>query len=140
MLNLQAELDRAAYVDAIERIQEAIRNGETYQVNHTYRLRGHAWGAPLALYRRLRARQRVNFGALMHLPVAAGDATEWVLSRSPELFVRHGAGRLQARPMKGTAARSGAPEGDSETARLLSFRDWFLAPIDSESKRYPRWR
>jgi para-aminobenzoate synthetase/4-amino-4-deoxychorismate lyase len=44
---------------------------------------------------------------------------EWVLSRSPELFVRHEHGRLQARPMKGTAARSGAPEADSETARLL---------------------
>jgi para-aminobenzoate synthetase/4-amino-4-deoxychorismate lyase len=67
----------------------------------------------------LRARQRVGFGALMRLPMAVGDATEWVLSRSPELFVRHESGRLQARPMKGTAARSGAPEGDSETARLL---------------------
>ena len=119
VMNLQAEVDRAAYVDTIERIQEAIRDGETYQVNHTYRLRGQAWGEPLALYRRLRARQRVNFGALMHLPMRDGDTTEWVLSRSPELFVRHEAGRLQARPMKGTAARSGAPEGDSETARLL---------------------
>ena len=119
VMQLQAEVDRAAHVDAIERIREAIRDGETYQVNHTYRLRGRAWGEPLALYRRLRARQRVTFGALMHLPRADGDSTEWVLSRSPELFVRHDAGRLQARPMKGTAARSGAPEGDSETARLL---------------------
>ena len=119
VLALQAELDRAAYVQAIERIQETIRDGETYQVNHTYRLHGQAWGEPLALYRRLRARQRVNFGALMHLPLREGDSTEWLLSRSPELFVRHAAGRLHARPMKGTAARSGAPEGDSETARLL---------------------
>jgi para-aminobenzoate synthetase/4-amino-4-deoxychorismate lyase len=119
VLNLRPEIDRAVYVDAIARIHEAIRDGETYQVNHTYRLHGQAWGAPLALYRRLRARQRVNFGALLRLPMQSGDRTEWVLSRSPELFVRHLAGRLQARPMKGTAARSGAPEGDSETARLL---------------------
>ena len=119
VMNLRSEIDRDAYVDTIARIHEAIRDGETYQVNHTYRLRGQAWGSPLALYRRLRARQRVNFGALMHLPMQAGDETEWVLSRSPELFVRHLAGRLQARPMKGTAVRSGAPEGDSETARLL---------------------
>ncbi len=119
VMNLRPEIDRDAYVDTIARIHEAIRDGETYQVNHTYRLRGEAWGTPLALYRRLRARQRVSFGALMRLPMQADDDTEWVLSRSPELFVRHRTGRLQARPMKGTAARSGAPEGDSETARLL---------------------
>jgi len=62
---------------------------------HTYRMLGQAWGSPLALYRRLRTRQRVNFGALMRLPLEPGDGTEWVLSRSPELFVRHQQGLLQ---------------------------------------------
>ncbi|WP_280151515.1 aminodeoxychorismate synthase component I [Piscinibacter sp. XHJ-5] len=119
VLDLQPAVSREAFEAAIERIHEAIRDGETYQVNYTYRQHGHAWGAPLALYRRLRARQRVSFGALLRLPLAPGDEVEWVLSRSPELFVRHERGRLQARPMKGTAPRSGAPEGDSETARLL---------------------
>jgi para-aminobenzoate synthetase/4-amino-4-deoxychorismate lyase len=71
------------------------------------------------LYRRLRARQRVSYGALMRLPMHAGDTVEWVLSRSPELFLRHQRGRQHARPMKGTAPRAPAPEGDSETARLL---------------------
>ena len=31
----------------------------------------------------------MNFGALMRLPCRAGDTVEWVLSRSPELFLRH---------------------------------------------------
>jgi para-aminobenzoate synthetase / 4-amino-4-deoxychorismate lyase len=119
VMALQPAVTREDFEAAIARIHEAICDGETYQVNYTYRMRGHAWGAPLALYRRLRARQRVGFGALMRLPLAPGDDVEWVLSRSPELFVRHERGRLQARPMKGTAARSRAPEGDSETARLL---------------------
>jgi para-aminobenzoate synthetase/4-amino-4-deoxychorismate lyase len=119
VLELRADVTRADFESAIGRIHEAIRDGETYQINYTYRLRGRAWGSPVALYRRLRARQRVGFGALMRLPRAPGDAVEWVLSRSPELFVRHEAGRLQARPMKGTAPRTPAPEGDSETARLL---------------------
>jgi len=116
---LHADIPRAAYERGIARVHEAIRDGETYQVNYTYRLHGEAWGSPVALYRRLRARQRVAFGALMRLPVQAGDAVEWVLSRSPELFVEHAAGRLRARPMKGTAPRAGVAEGDSETARLL---------------------
>ena len=119
VLNLQSEITREAFEAGIARIHETIRDGETYQVNFTYRMHGQAFGSPLALYRRLRARQRVNFGALMCLPMRSGDSVEWVLSRSPELFVRHQRGRLQARPMKGTAARAGAPEGDSETARLL---------------------
>ena len=119
VLGLRADVTRDDFEQAIARIHEAIRDGETYQINYTYRMRGQAWGSPIALYRRLRARQRVGFGALMRLPQRPGDAIEWVLSRSPELFVRHEAGRLRARPMKGTAPRTDAPEGDSETARLL---------------------
>ena len=38
---------------------------------------------------------------------------------SPELFLRHQAGRVTARPMKGTAGRLRCPESDSEAARLL---------------------
>ena len=117
--DLRADVTRHQFESAIARIHEAIRDGETYQINYTYRMRGQAWGSPVALYRRLRARQRVGFGALMRLPRGPGDNVEWVLSRSPELFVRHEADRLQARPMKGTAPRTAVPEGDSETARLL---------------------
>ena len=119
VLHLRADVSRAGYEAAIARVHEAIRDGETYQINYPYRLHGEAWGPPVALYRRLRARQRVNYGALMRLPMEEGDAVEWVLSRSPELFVSHAAGRLRARPMKGTAPRAAVAEGDSETARLL---------------------
>ena len=119
VMDLRSDITRADFEAAIVRIQTKIRDGETYQVNFTYRMHGAAWGSPLALYRRLRARQQVGFGALLHLPVVVGDTTRWVLSRSPELFLRHDSGHLQARPMKGTAVRCGAPEGDSETARVL---------------------
>jgi len=118
-LDLQPEIARARFEADIARIHEAIRAGETYQVNYTYRLRGTAHGTPIALYRRLRARQRVAYGALIRLPMGEGDTVEWVLSRSPELFVRHEQGRLMARPMKGTAARASVAESDGETARLL---------------------
>jgi para-aminobenzoate synthetase/4-amino-4-deoxychorismate lyase len=119
-MNLAASVDRAEFTEAIARIHEAIAAGETYQVNYTYRLQGQAYGAPLALYRALRARQPVNYGALVALPARHGEPQHHVLSCSPELFLRHEAGLLTARPMKGTAARMAAPEGDSETARLLA--------------------
>ena len=120
-MQLQPSVDRAEFTTAIARIHEAIAAGETYQVNYTYRLHGRMFGSPLTLYRRLRERQPVAYGAYIVLPESgeSGDATH-VLSCSPELFVRAEAGVVTARPMKGTASRFTAPEGDSETARLLS--------------------
>jgi para-aminobenzoate synthetase / 4-amino-4-deoxychorismate lyase len=126
VMNLAPSVDRTEFADRIARIHAAIAAGETYQVNYTYRLHGQAYGSPLALYRALRARQPVSYGALVALPESAGEgddddgAITHVLSCSPELFLRHESGLLTARPMKGTAARFAAPEGDSEAARLLA--------------------
>ncbi len=122
VMNLVPSVDRPEFTQAIARIHEAIAVGETYQVNYTYRLHAQAFGSPLALYRLLRARQSVSYGALIASPGAAGamEATTHVLSCSPELFLRHDSGLLTARPMKGTASRVPGPEGDSETARHLS--------------------
>jgi para-aminobenzoate synthetase/4-amino-4-deoxychorismate lyase len=99
---VRANVDEATFAHAIGRIRDYIAAGDTYQVNYTYRLRFDAFGPVCALYARLRARQPVPYGALIALP--DGRA---VLSLSPELFVRHDAGRLLARPMKGTAPADG---------------------------------
>ncbi|MGH2162348.1 chorismate-binding protein, partial [Enterococcus faecalis] len=80
----------------------------------TYRLRFDAFGSVFALYERLRARQPVPYGALIGLP--DGGA---LLSFSPELFVRHPAGTLLARPMKGTAPAVGDAEIDARRAADL---------------------
>jgi para-aminobenzoate synthetase / 4-amino-4-deoxychorismate lyase len=123
VMNLEPSVDEAAFTRAIRRILEAIAAGETYQVNYTYRVNGVAYGSPLALYRRLRARQPVRYGAFIALPDEDGpstDATTHVLSCSPELFLHHEELALTARPMKGTASRIADAEGDSETARHLS--------------------
>ncbi|MBX9715253.1 MAG: chorismate-binding protein, partial [Burkholderiaceae bacterium] len=125
VMNLEASVDKPAFTQAIHRIQEAIRAGETYQVNYSYRLHGQAYGSPVQLYRRLRALQPVAFGAYIQLPCGEGvppcdGETTHVLSCSPELFLRHDDGLLTARPMKGTASRTFTPEADSETARHLS--------------------
>jgi para-aminobenzoate synthetase/4-amino-4-deoxychorismate lyase len=89
----------------VERIQEWIRCGDTYQINHTYRINGEIYGDPLALYARLRVRQPGRFGAY----IQEGDTT--ILSQSPELFVERNGDCLRAMPMKGTAsAQSESPE------------------------------
>ena len=112
---IRPNVDEAAFTEAIGRIRDYIAAGDTYQVNYTYRLRFETYGSLLKLYARLRERQRVPYGALVAL--ADGSA---VLSFSPELFVRHDAGRLLARPMKGTAPASGIDAVDDERAKALS--------------------
>jgi para-aminobenzoate synthetase/4-amino-4-deoxychorismate lyase len=97
-------VDAATFDAAIARIHAYIEAGDTYQINYTYRLHFQAFGGIHALYGRLRQRQPVPYGALIALP--DGGA---VLSLSPELFVRHAAGRLTARPMKGTAQAGSDP-------------------------------
>ncbi|VXB54931.1 Para-aminobenzoate synthase, subunit I [Burkholderia sp. 8Y] len=89
---------------AIAAIKQALEEGESYQVNYTFRLNFDVFGTPLALYRRLRARQPVRYGALIALPDG-----RTVVSCSPELFVEKQGDVLRARPMKGTAPRDSDP-------------------------------
>jgi para-aminobenzoate synthetase / 4-amino-4-deoxychorismate lyase len=113
--NVRASVDPTQFNAAIDAIHAALRAGDSYQVNYTYRLGFDVFGSPVALYRRLRARQPVPFGALIALPGAS-----WVVSCSPELFVeKHGA-KLRARPMKGTAPRSDDPVADRQAAEFLA--------------------
>ncbi|MDS0860079.1 aminodeoxychorismate synthase component I [Burkholderia pseudomultivorans] len=106
---------RDAFDAAIDAVHDALRAGDSYQVNYTYRLDFDVFGTPLALYRRLRARQPVRYGALIALPDGA-----WVVSCSPELFVEKHGDVLRARPMKGTAPRSADPQQDAASAAFLA--------------------
>ncbi|HEV2611134.1 MAG TPA: aminodeoxychorismate synthase component I [Noviherbaspirillum sp.] len=115
ILNIRPNVSQAEFTAAIDRIRAYIEAGDTYQVNYTYRLNFQSHGDPVVLYRRLRERQPVPYGALIVLP--DGGA---VLSLSPELFLRHGSGELTARPMKGTAAATGNPDEDAARAAALA--------------------
>ncbi|EDT00154.1 aminodeoxychorismate synthase component I [Burkholderia ambifaria] len=108
-------VSRDAFDAAIAAVHEALRAGDSYQINYTYRLNFDMFGTPPALYRRLRARQPVRYGALIALPCGA-----WVVSCSPELFVEKYGDVLRARPMKGTAPRSADPREDAAAAAFLA--------------------
>ncbi|VVE83454.1 chorismate-binding protein [Pandoraea sputorum] len=117
---LKSDVSDAAFDDAIARIHEWLAQGECYQINYTYRLNFDAFGSPVALYRRLRARQPVPYGALVMLPGARGVAGRAILSLSPELFLRHSRGQVEARPMKGTAPACGDEAIDAQRSAALA--------------------
>ena len=81
----------------IAKIQELIKSGDTYQVNHTYRIYGELSGSPLSAYEILRQKQPGPYGAYIEHPDG------WVLSCSPEWFLQKTGNTLMTKPMKGTA-------------------------------------
>jgi para-aminobenzoate synthetase/4-amino-4-deoxychorismate lyase len=108
------------YISAVERIQEYIDAGDCYQANFTFQLAFDYFGSPAHLYSRIRDRQKVGFGALIALP------SEFILSFSPELFVRRHGNTLTVKPMKGTIRRGKDAAGDAALHALL---------LDSEKDR-----
>jgi para-aminobenzoate synthetase/4-amino-4-deoxychorismate lyase len=122
------DLDRAAHADGVAAIREAIADGETYQINYTFRLSSHglkpvrseewshlalAQGDVQALYSALATTERVPYAAFI-------ETGEWaVLSLSPELFFRRDRDRLTTQPMKGTAPRGRWPAEDRARAAGL---------------------
>ncbi len=113
--NSHTNITQAEFEQALAHIHAHLEAGDSYQVNYTYRLRFTMFGPLLAFYMRLRQRQPVPYGAIIALP--DGSA---VLSFSPELFMRHAAGRMTAQPMKGTAPACGNAAQDAQQAQALA--------------------
>ena len=86
-----------AFEKSINTIKSLIESGDTYQVNHTYRIHGQLLGSPLRAYEVLRKKQPGPYGAYIQ------SAHGWVLSCSPEWFLQKQGQVLTTKPMKGTA-------------------------------------
>ncbi len=102
------------YRKRFDACRDYIVAGDVYQINLTFPFTGRYEGAPLDLYRLLRARQPVELGGV----VALGDRT--VISLSPERFFSKRGRKIFARPMKGTAPRGADPEQDAAFALALA--------------------
>ena len=107
-----ATISEQDYAAAIARIKHYIAQGDTYQVNFSYRLRA-AWNQDAwPFFVRLALTQAGDYGAMIH-------TGPWIVaSASPELFFRLEGRQLMSRPMKGTAPR-GLRQADD-----LARADW----------------
>jgi len=98
-LNWTPSISRSAYAQAIAQIKNYIAQGDTYQVNFTFRLQTPFAGDPWAFFCQLVQAQQAEYAAF----VDTGQFT--ICSASPELFFELNGNQLVSRPMKGTAAR-----------------------------------
>jgi para-aminobenzoate synthetase/4-amino-4-deoxychorismate lyase len=110
-------VDRAGYREVIRQIKTRIEAGDTYQINYTFRLSADFDGDPRTLMRELHAAQGGEWNAY----VETRDYT--ICSASPELFFSLDGGRIECRPMKGTAPRGFWPSQDQAKAEALRTSD-----------------
>lgn len=115
----QALLERPVFDAALSRLLDGIARGDYYQVNFTAQMVGTMAGAiagpaaARALFAALQCAQPGGYAAFLD------TGEEQILSVSPELFFDWRAGKLLARPMKGTAARGATPQDDAAQAQSL---------------------
>ncbi len=111
--DLSPSLDQDAFDRGFARIRHLIADGDTYQVNYTFDLRGRFDGDPWSLFADLAASQRSRCSAYIH------TGTHAICSASPELFFVRAGGVLETRPMKGTARRGRTVAEDVVAAERL---------------------
>jgi len=103
-------LTRDAYEQVMTRLRQYLYEGETYQINYTFRLTRVFTEAPLPLFENLVRAQGAHYSAF----IDTGNFA--ICSSSPELFFRLDGTHLESRPMKGTSQRG-----------LTAMEDRFLA-------------
>lgn len=105
----ETSLGRDAYVAAVERVRHHVREGDVYQANLCRVLSAAlpAGAAPpdaAALAARLATGNPAPYAGGVQVPPAGDDPGCWVVTASPELFLRVQDGTLTSAPIKGTAA------------------------------------
>ena len=111
---MQPQITTGAYIEAFDRLQEAIHAGDIYQANFTLPMVGATRGDPLALYAAIRPAGNAGYGGVIY------DGSHWLLSFSPELFFTLKGRAAKVKPMKGTAPRGRTEEEDRALAGDLA--------------------
>ena len=112
--NLKPNISKGKYIDDIERIKDFIREGETYQVNYTFKYKFDFSGSIFSLYEDLKSKQSVSYSALVN------TRKHSIVSLSPELFFRKHGSQVEVKPMKGTSERGRNIEEQRRNMEALS--------------------
>ena len=103
---IKSNFSRDAYVKAVKKIKNYIRNGDVYQVNLSQRFYAEFRGDPLSLFYKLFVTKPAPFYAYVN----AGDYH--IISTSMERFLWSDGNVIETRPIKGTRPRGRSEEED----------------------------
>ncbi|MEQ1560529.1 MAG: aminodeoxychorismate synthase component I [Methyloglobulus sp.] len=103
---VKANMDKATYTRAFQRIKHYLKEGDCYQVNLSQRFVADCEGNPWTAYQLLRKINAAPFSAYLNFPDAQ------ILSSSPERFLKVAQGAVETKPIKGTRPRKAYPASD----------------------------
>ena len=116
--NYQSDHRPGEYADSVRRAKEAFKRGDLFEAVLSQQFTLGCPEPPSAIFRRLRQRNPAPYGCLINL----GDR-EYLVSASPEMYVRVQGDRVETCPIAGTIARGTDAIGDSDKViQLLTSR------------------
>ena len=110
----ESDCGREAFADRVRRVEEYVRDGDTFQANVSQRLRAPAAVHPVAAFDALRTVNPAPYSALLEFPGVD------LVSASPELLLDVEGDELVTEPIAGTRPRGATPEEDERLERDLT--------------------
>lgn len=101
------------YNKMIDKIKSLIKQGNTYQVNYTTRLKAQFNGDSYSFYQQLQQNQSASYSAYFSIEDFQ------ILSVSPELFFQVDSEKITTKPMKGTINRGKTVDDDRKLKEQL---------------------
>ena len=112
--NIKHRISRGEYLDAVNALKEHIRLGDIYEVNFCQEFYAEqAKINPLETFRSLRQVSPTPYSCYYSL----GD--RFLLSASPERYIKKQGAKIISQPIKGTAKRGKTPEEDNQIKEFL---------------------
>ena len=112
---VQSKIDRTAYLEKAQKMLDHIHRGDIYEANFCQEFYAeNAELDPLETFRRLNAISNPPFAAFLRLD------QYFLLSASPERYLKKTGKQIISQPIKGTASRAADPEADARLAEDLS--------------------
>jgi len=111
--DIKSNFERDDYENAISKVRDYIRSGDIYQANMTQRFVAPLRDHPFELYQKLRTLNPAPFAS--YIDFSSG----YILSSSPERFIKVTDRIIETRPIKGTMPRSTDPEIDQKNREIL---------------------
>jgi len=119
-----SSLDRTAYRAGVTEIRRRIREGDVYQVNLCRVLSAPLDGAdadPWALAAVLARGNPAPYAGVVDVPPGPDGPGEWVVTASPELYLRRDGDVVTSAPIKGTAVDAAGllPKDEAENVMIV---------------------
>lgn len=110
---ISSNMDYRQYIKAIEKIKEYIAKGDVYQINFAQRLEAEGIFSPETIYTKIRKINPTSYSGYFN----TGDF--YLLSNSPELFLKKEGNKVLTKPMKGTRPRGRTKREDARYRKEL---------------------